>query len=148
MNAHDIELALRARSAFNDSIDRFDPDTRRRLRELRVRALDAKGHRVHVRWMWPAGMAAAAALVLAVFIPGLPMAPTAAIHAPTANVVVPQQAVRQVHAAHPGNPEVIAAATPDAPEAATLETADPDLLSDLDFYGWLAKQPGNSTTGG
>ncbi|HTA65780.1 MAG TPA: hypothetical protein VK753_09755 [Xanthomonadaceae bacterium] len=145
MNAHDIELALRARAAFNDSTDRLDPDTRRRLRDLRLRALQGKGPHARARWMWPAGVATASALALAVFIPHLPQLPTTTIHAPAAGVV-PSQAVQTTAAHAVNNP--VAAAVPDAPEATTLETADPDMLSDLDFYGWLAKQPGNGNTGG
>lgn len=147
MNAHDIELALRARAAFNDSADRLDAGTRQRLRELRLRALDGDARRNRVRWMWPAaGMAAAAVLALVVFVPRLPQAPTTANPASSAALVAPQRITTAI--AVPTNASQSVATASDSSETAALETADPDMLSDLEFYGWLAKQPGDGNTGG
>jgi hypothetical protein len=147
MNANDIELALRARGAFNDSVERIDADTRRRLRDIRMHAQRGEPHNRAARWMWPTGAALTAALALAVFLPRLPQAPTATLPAATAVVATTQYHAPTSSAG--GNLATVAqTATPDLAELPSLETADPDMLSDLDFYGWLAKQPGTSKTGG
>ena len=140
MNANDIELALRARAAFNDSVERIDAATRGRLRELRLRAQHSERRHVPVRWVWPTGAALTAALALAVLLPRMPHAPMTAAQ--------PTMAAAQPAAARTlalgSNPAMVGnAAAPDA-----LEAADPELLSDLDFYGWLAKQPSHSAAGG
>jgi hypothetical protein len=152
MNAHDIELALRARATFNDSVDRIDADTRRRLRDLRLHAQQGDPRHSGIRWIWPAGAAVTAALALAVFLPPLPHAPTNAAPAASVAIAAPH-AVSAGSAAHE-NPSAIAGiATPGVTDASstdapTLETTDPDMLSDLDFYGWLARQPNASNSGG
>jgi hypothetical protein len=41
--------------------------------------------------------------------------------------------------------------TPTANEIAasdSIEVVDPDMLSDIEFYGWLAKQPDADASGG
>lgn len=137
MNADDIERTLRARAAFDASVDHVDADTRRRLRDMRQHALRPAVSRPHARWLIPGGAALATALVVAVVVPRLQHGSGAQDPAPIAHA-----------------PRAIAAtavdpAAPVAGYASTLdpmEDADPDMLSDLDFYGWLAKQPG--TTGG
>jgi hypothetical protein len=146
MNANDIELALRARAAFNDSVERLDADTRRRLREVRLRALQGEVRHAGSRWMWPAGAALTAALALAVLLPRLPQAPTAPT-LPAAPVVVAPQPMSSASMAGDNMAAVAKSATSDAIEAPTPETADPDMLSDLDFYGWLAKQPAGDSGG-
>jgi hypothetical protein len=142
MNAHDIELALRARAAFNDSVERIDADTRSRLRALRVRAQTGEASRSPARWVWPTGAALTAALALAVFLPRLPHAAApVAQPATAAAVAIPPAAADSV--AQQGTPANIGdSAVPDA-----MESTDPELLRDLDFYGWLAKQPGHSAGG-
>ena len=142
MNANDIELALRARAAFNDSVECIDTDTRRRLRELRLRAQRTQKNHTSARWAWPAGAALTAALALVVFLPRMPHAPAATMPAATV-VAVTQRAATQA-ASHHADIAAVAAAVP----SDSLEAVDPDLLSDLDFYGWLAKQPANTSPGG
>jgi hypothetical protein len=146
MNANDIEMALRARAAFNDSVDAIDADTRRRLRDLRLHAQRVAPRRTNARWIWPAGAALTAALALAVFMPRLPQAPTAAI--PATAVVVATAQHSPIASARDETPAVAQTAIPDSVDAPSLETADPDMLSNLDFYGWLAKQPSTGNTGG
>ena len=143
MNAHDIELALRARAAFNESVERIDTDTRHRLRNLRLRAQQGEPRHAAARWAWSAGAALTAALALAVFLPRLPVAPTTATP-PTPTVaiaVTPAPAGSIAQQSDPAN--VGETAAPDA-----MESTDPELLRDLDFYGWLAKQPGHNASGG
>ena len=139
MNANDVELALRARAAFNDSVDRIDADTRRLLRESRLRAQRGEHRRTIPIWAWPAGAALTAALAVAAFLPRISHAPAAAIV--TAAVARPGAASAIVH----GNDAIAKAqaSMQDSPE-----TVDPDMLSDLDFYGWLAKQPSIGASGG
>ncbi len=142
MNAHDIELALRARAAYNDSVERIDADTRARLRSLRQRAQHADSRHTTARWVWPTGAALTAALAFAVFLPRLPHAPTAAQPTPAVAIAVapaPTGSIAQQTA--PTN--IGETASPDA-----MESTDPELLRDLDFYGWLAQQPGHDASGG
>jgi hypothetical protein len=147
MNAHDIETALRARAAFNDSVERIDADTRRRLRELRLQALNAAPRHAQARWMWPAGAALTAALALAVFLPRLPQAPTTPTHA--APIAIATHHTASLASAARDIPNsVVETATSDSAETPSLETTDPDMLSNLDFYGWLAKQQETGKTGG
>jgi hypothetical protein len=141
MNASDIELALRARAAFNDSVACIDADTRRRLRELRQRAQHDAPHCTNTRWAWPVGAALAAALALVTFMPHMPHAPVSAM--PAATVTVAQSAATRVTVNQGNSGAVAEVAATDA-----LEAADPEMLSDLDFYGWLAKQPGTRASGG
>ena len=142
MNANDIELALRARAAFNDSVACIDADTRRRLRDLRLRAQHTPKAHSSTRWTWPVGAALTAAFALVVFLPRMPHASSPAMPATTVAVVAPHTATQV--AGHP------AIATAGAVVAASdsLDAVDPDMLSDLDFYGWLAKQPANTSPGG
>jgi hypothetical protein len=143
MNANDIELALRARAAFNDSVERIDANTRGRLREQRLRVQQDQRRHAPARWMWPTGAALTAALALAAFLPRMPHAPMASQPA-TSIVAVAVRPATALTIAQPSNPTAVTnVAAPDA-----LETADPELLSDLDFYGWLAKQPSHSASGG
>jgi hypothetical protein len=143
MNANDIELALRARAAFNDSVERIDANTRGRLRELRLRAQHGEPRRAPARWVWSTGAALTAALALAVFLPRLPHAPTTAAQPATMEVSTERPAATRTVAQHSDPTMATEAAAPDS-----LEAADPQLLSDLDFYGWLAKQPSHSASGG
>ncbi len=145
MNANDIEIALRARAAFNDSVDSVDADTRRRLRDLRLYALHPNRRPARALWVWPTGVALTAALALAVFLPRIPHAPPAAAAAiPMATATGVQPAAIPASATQAFATTATQIASSDPVEAA----ADPDMLSDLDFYGWLAKQPGSSGKGG
>jgi len=139
MNANDVETALRARAAFNDSVERIDADTRRRLRELRLRA--QRGELRRTRWMWPAGAALAAVLAVIVFLPRMPHAPSAKVPATTAVVAQPVATMTTMRPAQTAIASETAASDP-------IEVVDPDMLSDLEFYGWLAKQPDADATGG
>jgi hypothetical protein len=92
--------------------------------------------------MWPTGAALTAALALAVFLPRMPHVQMIAAQ-PTTIAVTPRPAATLSVAQRSDPAEITNVAAPD-----TLETADPELLSDLDFYGWLAKQPNHSASGG
>ena len=136
MNANDVELALRARAVFNDSVDRIDADTRRRLRDLRLHAQHGGQRRTAPLWAWPAGAVLTVALAVVAFMPRM-----AHDQAATAYIPQPSAAAAVVR----GN-DMVAKAP--APGQDALEAVDPDMLSDLDFYGWLAKQPSNDASGG
>lgn len=165
MNAPDIETTLRARAAFNASLAHLDDDTRHRLRAARLRALEPKASAHGHRWLWPAGAALAAALAVVVVLPRMTPAPImpqalASTAADTAAATAPAITAATVVAATPtaSTPRIVAAtpvepalATNDAHEsldASTVDTADPDMLDQLDFYGWLAQQPGSGHGGG
>ncbi len=142
MNANDIELALRSRAAFNDSVACIDADTRRRLRELRLRAQQAEPiRRTTARWAWPLGAALTAAMALVVFMPRTPHASAAPM--PTTIVAVASHATNQA-VINPSNTTSVSMAV----SADAFDAADPEMLSDLDFYGWLAEQPANDSSGG
>jgi len=142
MNANDIETALRARAAFNNSVERIDADTRRRLRVLRLQVLDRNRRRTYARWMWPAGAVLTAMIAVAVFLPRMQQAPPVA--APSRTAVVAARPVATIATEHPAALATIKEiAVSDA-----IEVVDPDMLSDLDFYGWLATQPSTDATGG
>lgn len=156
MNARDIETTLRARASFTASVERLDRDTQRRLRAIRMETLATRADRPQGRWTWVGGLAAAGVLALIVFVPQLPHAPVTAPppHATgaTAPVEVARVALPQASAPAPAAAVAIAptatGVVPHAGEAGTLETADPEMLSDLDFYHWLATQPGGQEPAG
>ena len=145
MNANDIEMALRARAAFNDSVDFVDADTRRRLRDLRLHALHPDRRPARARWVWQTGAALTATLALAVFLPRIPHAPPAAA-ATISTITVTSVQPAAIPAS--ANQAVATTATEIASSDPVEAAADPDMLSDLDFYGWLAKQPDSSGRGG
>lgn len=172
MNAPDIETTLRARAAFNASVEHLDDDTRRRLRAARLRALEPKASAHGHRWLWPAGAALAAALAIVVVLPRMTPAPITP--QPIASSVTDAQttmaplgastATASNGATSATSAHVIATATPAEPileqpilatnaghetlDASTVDTADPEMLDQLDFYGWLAQQPDSSHGGG
>ncbi|MBS0195062.1 MAG: hypothetical protein JSR34_12570 [Proteobacteria bacterium] len=155
MNARDIETTLRARASFEASVEHLDRDTRQRLRAIRVRTLDSGARpSIWARWAWPAGAAATAALALAVFMPHLPHAPVQPVGTTTrsdaAAVVLAAAASPTASTAMDAAIKpVLATSVTHASEAGTIETADPDMLSDLDFYDWLSRQQSESqNTGG
>jgi len=138
MNANDIETTLRARAAFNDSIEHLDGDTRGRLRGLRLQALtNGKRRRARARWAW--SVASVLAVLAVVML--LPRTPPAAAPAATAVVAQPAATVAIVHQAQTTTTSEIVASDP-------IEAVDPDMLSDLDFYGWLAEQQNTDASGG
>ncbi len=141
MNANDVETTLRARASFDASLEHIDPATRQRLRAIRMDALALRQGQRFARWMWPAGLAAAGMLALAVFMPRLPQVPLAHGVAPTV-VATASPAAAQASAAPRAN------AAPAAADSLSLEAADPDMLTDLDFYAWLARQPGHRNGNG
>lgn len=141
MNAHEIELALRSRAAFNDSVDHLDTDTRRRLRDMRLHALQPRARATGTRWLWPAGAAVTAAIALAAFLPHAPFGP-ASPTAPRGDLA--SSAAPPARDARPA----IAETASDLMQPPSVDTADPEALSDLEFYRWLARQPGNSSPGG
>ena len=145
MNAQDIELALRARAAFNESVEHIDADTRNRLRGLRLRAQQGEPRPATARWVWPTGAALTAALALAVFLPRMAHAPAVTVGQPATPgvaIAVPPAPAGSV-AQRGGSTHVSDSVAPDA-----MESTDPELLRDLDFYGWLAKQSGDNASGG
>jgi len=142
MNANDIETALRTRAAFNDSVEHIDTDTRRRLRELRLHALNGRPRRQHAIWMWPAGAALTAVFAVILFLPRIPHAP--AVAAPATSASATAQPATTMAATHPAQ----SATTNEIVASDPIEAVDPDMLSDLDFYGWLAKQPSTDAAGG
>jgi hypothetical protein len=142
MNANDIELALRSRAAFNSSVDSLDADTLRRLRDVRLHALQPRARPAGMRWLWPAGAVATAAIALATFLPHTQMA---TVTPSTSGGVVASGAASTVRDAHAS---IAQTATSDLLQAPSVEAADPDALSDLEFYRWLATQPGNGSSGG
>ena len=146
MNAHDIELALRARASFNDSVDRIDADTRRRLRDVRLRVQRVETRGAGARWIWPAGAALTAAFALAVFLPRLPQAPAATAPVTTLATAAPHTVLASMAQDHPMS--VAQTANSNADAAPSIEAADPDTLDDTGFYGWLAKQPDSGKAGG
>jgi hypothetical protein len=144
MNANDIETTLRARAAFNASVDSIDADTRRRLRESRLQA--QHGAQRRARWVWPTGAALTAALVLVVLLPRTPHVPVATV--PTTMTTIAQPAVATTTTRTRGDIASIADITaPDPVNVDAIEAADPDMLSDIEFYGWLAKQPNANASG-
>lgn len=155
MNAPDIETILRARAAFDASLERLDADTRHRLREARRQALAPPRATASGRWAWTTGAALAAALGVVVMWPQAPSvqvrgAGTAAATASTPATqrrpatLTPTATVAAVTA-----PSIIAdSSRHDGLDAATVDAADPAMLDDLDFYGWLAQQSDASQGGG
>ncbi len=134
MNANDIDMTRRARAAFNGSVDRIDADTCLRLRDARLHAQGGHAQRTPGRRAWHVGAALTAAMALAAIVPR-------PLHAPDANA---RMAAATTDATHDKN-------AIDYPQAAvldSLETVDPDMLSDLDFYGWLADRPDSNASGG
>ncbi|MBS0213874.1 MAG: hypothetical protein JSR26_11970 [Proteobacteria bacterium] len=155
MNARDIETTLRARASFEASVEHLDRDTRQRLRAIRGRALDGGARpAAWLRWAWSGGVVATAALALAVFLPHLPHAPVqpagTPAHGDTAAIVLASASSPAASTAIDAAVKpVLATSTTHASEAGTIETADPDMLSDLDFYDWLSRQHSESqNTGG
>ncbi|MBS0457988.1 MAG: hypothetical protein JSS44_11745 [Proteobacteria bacterium] len=156
MNARDIETTLRARASFEASVKHLDRDTGRRLRALRLETLEARLDRPQGRWAWAGGLAAAGVLALLVFVPQLPRAPLGAPAPHAATTTAPVAVARVSLPPTPAPAPVTAVAiaptatvvAAHAGEAGTLETADPEMLSDLDFYHWLATQPGGQEPAG
>ena len=133
-----------ARAAFDASLTHIDADTRRRLRDARGDALQPASKRLRPAWALPIGAAFATTLALVLFWPHASPPASAPIHATGAVAVAPQT---------PSSRAVAEAASVDSALVDSLpgessDGADPELLGNLDFYGWLAKQPALARQGG
>jgi hypothetical protein len=152
MNANEFEKmnteqTLRTRAAFDASVTHIDADTRRRLRDARDYALRPASKRKRPAWALPIGAAFATALALVVFWPhaSQPISVPSRAAGDTAVVAVAPKTQ--------GNSGVTEDASVDNALADSLpgggtDGADPELLGNLDFYGWLAKQPVLTRSGG
>lgn len=128
MNAPKKDLELqhleqRARELYLKAGARLDANTAGRLRAARREALQAaqtKNHAHPVRMLLPAG--AFAVLALAVTM-----------------LWLPQQHGTPITATSAVTPEADSYLPPDA------DSADPKLYQNLDFYGWLATNDGQSS---
>ncbi len=139
---------LRARTAFDASVAHIDADTRRRLRDARAYALRPRPA-AHFRpaWALPIGAAFATAFALLAFWP----------HAsPTAPAPLNQSAHTAMATVAPPTRDSSRATLDSGVDSALADSligggsdgADPELLGNLDFYGWLAKQPALTRSGG
>jgi hypothetical protein len=111
----DTEFEHKARTLFEDSVERLDASTRSKLTQARNRALDEVNvGRMRRRWIWaPVGGAALAAVVAAVMVAG---------------------GLRS--GAEPG---AGAMALEDIDIVADSENLD--MLEDVEFYQWLDDAP-------
>ena len=139
--------ALHARAVFDASLEHIDADIRRRLRDARGYVLQSAAKRQRPAWALPLGAALATALALVVFWPHV-SPPTPAPIKATGDVAI-VAAAPQTH----GNSSVTENIGVDNALADSLtgdgsEGADPELLGNLDFYDWLAKQPALARSGG
>jgi hypothetical protein len=139
--------SLHARAAFEASLAHLDADTRRRLRNARGYALQPGSQRLRPAWLLPAGAAFATALALIVFWPH------ASIPTPARTKPADGAATAAVTGEARDSHRVTADAAVDSVLADSLigdggDGADPELLGNLDFYDWLAKQPPMAPKGG
>ena len=137
----------RVRAVFDASLAHIDADTRRRLRDARGDALQASSKQRSPAWALPLGAAFATALALVAFWPHASPPTPAPIHATAGAAIV--AITPQSH----GNSGITEDANVDNALADSLpgdgsEGADPELLGNLDFYNWLAKQPVLARSGG
>ena len=137
----------RVRAVFDASLTHIDADTRRRLRDARGYALQASSKQHSPTWALPLGAAFATALALVAFWPHASPPITAPIHTTAGGAIV--AITPQTHA----NSGITEDANLDNALADSLpgdgsEGADPELLGNLDFYNWLAKQPVLARSGG
>lgn len=118
MSKRDTERAFEARTkaAFDASVDALDAATRSRLTRARVRALETlsapRASKRHVRWLVPAGAAAAAAFAAWLVL-----------------VSPRERAAEPLQAAALSDLEVLLA------EEAL------EMIEELEFYAWLEEQP-------
>lgn len=119
MTTPDKPFEQRARELYLDAARQLDPATAGRLRAARREALAAAEKPVHhaTRWLIPSGACAAIALAAVLAWPSLPRSGTPA----------PTAASTMASATENDN------TLPPDPEQ-----ADPNLVQNLDFYGWLA----------
>lgn len=120
----------RSRAVFEAQVDATDAATRTALRARRREAL-TRGTGTPRRWWWPAGGLVTAALVVALYLPRQPDAPT-----------LPPPAATPLVAAGP--PPASAQAPAEA--AALTEAATLELENDAEFYAWLAQAPVDTDT--
>lgn len=144
---NNIEQALRARAVFDASVTHIDSDTRRRLREARGYALQSASNRRRAAWALPIGAAFATALALVVFWPHASKPTSVPIQATGGTAIV--AAAPQFHADSRTTEDAsVDSALADSLPGDSSDGADPELLGNLDFYGWLAKQPVLTRSGG
>jgi len=143
---------LRARAAFDASVGHIDADTRRRLRDARVDALQPVSKRQRPGWALPLGAAFATALALVVFWPhaSIKLPATAdATHGPLIAAVSANVIADPTHdSALSEDASLDNALLADNLIGDSNDAADPELLGNLDFYGWLAQQPALIRSGG
>lgn len=136
----DAEHALQARAVFDSSVAHLDADTRRRLRDVRDYALKPLAQRQRPAWMLPVGATFATALALVVLWPHASPTPSTPTHVTAANSTVATMPGTHVNAVVAEDTSVDNALADSLPGDGS-DGADPELLGNLDFYGWLAKQP-------
>jgi hypothetical protein len=142
-----MEQALRARAAFDASVTHIDADTRRRLRDARGYALRPASKRQRPAWALPIGAAFATAFALVVLWPHASPPTPAPIRATVGAAIV--AVAPQTHAGASVKEDVsVDNALADSLPGEGSDGADPELLGNLDFYGWLAKQPVLDHSGG
>ena len=145
----DIEQALRARAVFDASVTHIDADIRRRLRDARGYALQPATRRQRPSWALPIGAAFATALALVVFWPHASPPTSIPIHATGGTAIVALAPQTQASSGVTENASVDNALADSLPgDGSGSDGADPELLGNLDFYGWLAKQPVLAHSGG
>jgi hypothetical protein len=125
MTTPDETLVRRARTLYHTAARQLDPAVAARLRAARREVLASHRHapRPVVRWLVPSSACAAIALAAVLIWPSMPRPDTVV---PT----TPAAASQVVDADNllPPDPE----------------QADPNLYQNLDFYGWLAANDGQS----
>ena len=142
-----VEQALRARAAFDASVTHIDADTRRRLREARGYALQPATNRRRPAWALPIGAAFATALALVMFWPHASPPTSVPSQATGGTAIVAVAPQTQGNSGVAEDVSVDNALADSLPGGGT-DGADPELLGNLDFYGWLAKQPVLAHSGG
>lgn len=147
MQPNNTQHATRARAVFETSVAHIDADTRRRLRDARDHALRTAAKQQRPAWALPLGAALTAAVALVLFWPHAPVK--------TPAIVNPRTATAIATAENPARRSVVA--FEDSSVDSTLadgligdgsDGADPELLGNLDFYDWLARQPALARQGG
>lgn len=144
-----FEQAAHARALFDASVAHIDADTRHRLRDARGHALQPQSAAwLRRAWALPVGAALATVLALVVFWPHASAPGPAQVSGATDGAAIVAVAP-QTHA-NDGSVEDTSVdnAIADSLIGNGTDGADPELLGNLDFYGWLAKQPALARNGG
>ncbi len=131
-------MSVHTRAVFNASVARLDSDSARRLRDMRLHAVQQRSASSTTRrWMIPVASAAAIGVAVLLVWPRAVQSPGAPHHVAVAvNTTSPALAA--------SNPPDI-----DLNDALLSENApDPELLGNLAFYDWLETQPAMQASGG